>query len=163
MRRFIIYLIIISAFSSTAYSQTGEKEFKVPEIHYYLTSKISRYTVLKFNLDRDNNLFSKDSKPSTISVAEIHEIEAIIKKQVSIYNKSGRERITKPEKYFKQLIAIVDSKREKIVWVNCMCEVIGNSWKKSIPIVNDGGSCYFRVKINLTKKIAYNFNTNGVA
>ena len=82
---------------------------------------------------------------------------------MSIYNRRGINIIVQPEKYFKQFIVVINVKGEKIVWVNCMCEVFGDYWKKRIPIVNDGGSCYFRLKINLTKKVVYDFYTNGLA
>jgi len=147
---------------SGASAQNKKEEVQPPTIRYYLKNDIWPYAVLKFDANDDKGLFRGVCKPSTVSVAEINDIEVFIKQQVVIYNKKGRGFIAKPEKYFKQFIAIIDANGEKVVWVNCMCRVIDDRWKKTIYTVFDGGSCYFQLKINLAKRVAYDFYTNGL-
>lgn len=53
---------------------------------------------------------------------------------------------------------------DKLVLINCFCDDIKHfpRWKKEIITVYDGGSCYFTVLINLTKKEYSNLYINGV-
>jgi hypothetical protein len=88
----------------------------------------------------------------------------LISKKVEAYNSTTNgEKIVQPDKYYKQFIAVTNSKGEKEVWVNCRCSVMKEYWKSSIGDVKDGGSCFFNLKINLTKKLIYDFWVNGVA
>jgi hypothetical protein len=139
----------------------------IPIMDYYLNAKdTARYAFLKFNSNRDSSLFDKDSSPANLSGDEVTAIEKLINKQVIIYNRSRHgkyDSVKHPAKYYKQFITVVNSKKEKIVWVNCLCEVIRDRWKKYIPMVNDGGSYYFNLKINLTQNIVYYFRVNGLA
>jgi len=155
-------------------------------IHLSKLLDTSRYAILEF--DKANNYyFDKDAKPTTLSNEDIVKIEDLIEKRVSEYNRIEKDSaisITKrlrkkkhdpnftwkgdfiktPSKYYKQLMPIINSKGEKEVWVNCFCNTGENSdWKKSIVLMEDGGSCYFKLKINLTKGIVYNFMVNGIA
>ena len=53
--------------------------------------------------------------------------------------------------YRRQYVPFINSKGEKKVYVNCFCTSVGYfiSWKKMMRIVDDGGSCFFNVIINL--------------
>jgi len=146
----------------------------------------SIYTILK--LDKANNYyFDKNVTPTTLSGDDILKIEYLVNKRVSEYNRIEKDsaisitkRITKkkhdpnftwtgdvirnPAKYYKQLIPIINSKGEKEVWVNCFCTTAEKYyWKKDIVLVDDGGSCFFNLKINLTKGTVYDFMVNGMA
>ena len=147
----------------------------------------SRYSILKFDKDIDKYAFDKKVKPCELNGIEIQQIENLIGKKVSEYNKIEKDSsiaITKrlkrkmrntnfiwkgdyietPVNYYKQLIPVINSKGEKEVWVNCFCDKEEKAyWKKSIVLVTDGGSCYFNLKINLTKNLAYDLMVNGVA
>ncbi len=71
--------------------------------------------------------------------------------------------ISNPGKYYKQFIAVINSKGEKEVWVNCFCKTDDFDWKIHVVFVLDGGSCFFNVKINLTNGLITVFSINGVA
>ena len=60
-----------------------------------------------------------------------------------------------------QYLPIVNSKNEKIVWINAFCGE-QKDWVKEIISVDDGGNCYWQVFINLTNKTGYQFTVNGV-
>jgi hypothetical protein len=63
--------------------------------------------------------------------------------------------------YRKQLIAVTNQTGEKEVWVNCFCHSVNADWKSNLVDVQDGGTCYFNFKINLTNKIYFNFRVNS--
>jgi hypothetical protein len=180
------YFIIIGFFCLIACKHPDKKtQINTPKPSLSLDT--SRYAILKFDKDSDQYVFGKNAKPATLFDADIVKIEDLISKRVSEYNRIEKDSaisITKrlrkkshdpnfvwngdfvknPSEYYKQLIPINNSKGEKEVWVNCFCDTSEKSyWKKSIVMVNDGGSCFFQLKINLTKNIVYNFFVNGVA
>lgn len=80
------------------------------------------------------------------------------------FDKGGKLRSIDLQKYNyrTQLIAVRNKNGEKEVWVNSFCEIWGGErWKTQIMSVDDGGSCYFNFKINLTTKKYYNLEVNG--
>ena len=119
----------------------------------------SKYAILKPD-SIPRYIFDKSCKPADLSNEDIKKIDVLINNVVE--KKSGNFHI-KPSKYYKQLIAIINSKGEKEVWVNCICSLQNHAnWRKSIVFVLDGGPCYFNLKINLTKNTLYDFGVNGV-
>ena len=65
--------------------------------------------------------------------------------------------------YKKQLVAVINSKGEKEVWVNCFCDSPIYDWHTKIYWVDDGASCYFNFKINLNTKKHFEFVVNSAA
>ena len=59
------------------------------------------------------------------------------------------------EKYKKQYIAVINSKGEKEVWINCFCDTWRKEWRKDFMTLIDCGRSYFNLKINLTTKEFY--------
>ncbi|MDR3694352.1 hypothetical protein [Mucilaginibacter sp.] len=162
--------ILLMSFFIAISVHTQPNQHKIvipPPDDYYLNStEKSRYAFFKFDAKRDEYIFDKKSKPATLSKTELLHIEKMIAKGVRDYNKSGNRKyniIKKPEKYFKQFIAIINAKGEKEVWVNCYCAVMHDSWKTHIQHASDGGSCYLTIKINLTKNKATKLNAHGLA
>jgi hypothetical protein len=146
----------------------------------------SKYVVFKFDISRDDHLFKSVDKPGNLSASEIAKIETIISRKANEYNKRekafqdsinkkfyGKEPVNsvkfdnlihQPEKYYKQFLAIINSKGEKEVWVSCFCDKQDNAyWKTEWVGVKDGGSCYFKIKINLTNNTVSGFYVNGIA
>jgi len=163
--------ILISLLCLAVYKAPNHKTISNPIANFNRHSlDTSRYTILKYSKERDKyHGFDKDSKSTILTTAEIVKIEGLIKKKVIEYNGIKKKGIypliiNHPEKYYKQLIVVVNSKGEKEVWVNCFCTIENTSyWKTGIVEVLDGGSCYFQLKINLTTNIVYDFGVNGVA
>lgn len=94
----------------------------------------------------------------------------IIKLMETIQNKMNeeRKRFNKPptqDEYFKQCVAVVNSKNEKIVWVNCIAKKVAklSDWENEIRPVMDGGDAYFTLKINLTTGTVFDFYVHGLA
>ena len=67
------------------------------------------------------------------------------------------------EHYKRQYMPSVNEKGEKIVFVNCFCGNWDENSRKNFKLVDDGGNCYFNLKINLTTKKYFNFMVNGEA
>ncbi len=147
MKRLLAYLLLIS-FAS------------------YAQKKQSRnYAIIPYGTNTPY-LFPDDSKNATLSQSDISEIEKLLKKSITDYNKHQKEEAQKkgiakgsPEEndllidlkhYKRQFVAIINDKKEKEVWVNCLCETDSEEWRTK-PITNDGGGkCYFYLKLNLT-------------
>ena len=137
-------------------------EFIPPFVDYYLKSKDTvRYAFFKYDAKPDKYI----SQPADLSKRELAEIEKLINKRIVRYNKdnAGRDTIKEPSKYYKQFSTIINPKGEKEVTVHCSCEVFRGEWKKYLGRVDDGGSCFFFLKINLTKAKILKFMVNGLA
>lgn len=134
----------------------------------------SRYAILKFHKGRDSFLFDSTYTAAAITDDDIKKMEKIIKVTVAEYNerllkntgskatKAGL--IYKPDKYYKQVICVVNAQGEKTVWVNCFCTPHEKRyWHKGIVMVLDGGPCFFNIKINLVTNTVMDLQVNGVA
>jgi hypothetical protein len=120
-----------------------------------------QYAVFPFDAKEKHPLF-KDSKPSSLSVKEVLEIEDIIGDKVSEiilnHNKGNKE----PDTYVRQYVAVINSLGEKEVWVNIFCNAFSDSlWKEGILDIADAGDCAFQLKVNMKKKIIYDFMINS--
>jgi hypothetical protein len=102
------------------------------------------------------------------------QIEKLI---INAYNKEAKSvkpsRIYEFKRYKRQYVSYLNNKGQGIVWVNAFCEIpdimVEDSpgefrvqemdWKNQIVQVNDGGSCYWKIIINMkTKKGNLHFN-----
>ncbi|CAN5170800.1 hypothetical protein BH09BAC6_BH09BAC6_28530 [soil metagenome] len=161
----IFYIFFLSAFDGHDHNVNSTW----PIISYRsVTADTSRYAIIKLDSIADF-IFDKSYKPATLSDADIVLIEKLVAKKVSEVNdevrgtghfKSGY--IRNPEKFYKQFIAVINSKGEKEVWVNCCCTLYNRKdWKTKIFLVMDGGSCFFNLKINLSTNTVYDLMING--
>ena len=80
-------------------------------------------------------------------------------------------------KYYKQYIPYINTSGERIIEINAFCEILKippipksknqewteMNWKKRYVMVDDGGSCYWKIQINIDKKEYYDFMVNGNA
>jgi len=122
-----------------------------------------------------------DSKPTDLTYNNLLTIEKILNKCINDYNPDQERQFKEmndkhPEykldkknfiidltRYKRQYIAVLNSKGEKEVWVNCFCEAGNQNWKENLIFVEDGGNCYFNLKINLTTGQYYELIVNGDA
>ena len=154
---FLIAALFLSLFRLTGGKASVYNPYKLKPTDTF------KYAILTLNKIPDF-IFDEDCKPTTLSEGEVNKIEKLINSAVNKNNKGSNKyyQIKNPENYYKQLVAIINSKGEKEVWVNCFCSVENISyWRKSLVGVVDGGFCYFNLKINLTKSKAYDFMVNN--
>lgn len=131
--------------------------------------------------DTTRDKIFKNSKPTDLASDDLIKIETILNKCINDYNPKQENRFNKvnekhPEykldkkhftldlkDYKRQYVAVINSKGEKEVWVNCFCKTYKPNWKEETVVVKDGGNCYFNVKINLTTGQYYELIVNGNA
>ncbi len=132
----------------------------------------------------------KDAKPTELSMEELEAIEIALTKCISVFNAQQDGRIYGVDEhnrqvpidkkgylidlptYKRQYFPVINSQREKEVWINCLCSDILElykrhellkswDWKKTYQRFNDGGNCFFHLKVNLATGKYYDFMTNG--
>ena len=104
----------------------------------------------------------QNSQPTELNEQEISNLNRILEDALSQYNLSKTKKFDL-NKYKRQYVPVINNLGEKEVWVNCLCTQNNENWKKEIIVVKDGGSCYFNLKINLTKSKYYDLIINGGA
>jgi hypothetical protein len=164
--RIICCFLFVNFLPAPGFPQPHQTKVFPPMMLYYLNTKEkSRIAVFRFDKNRDVGIrFDENSKPTSLTNAELKAIQRIINDRVAVYNKHYIEYpIKQPEKYFKQVIPVVSSNGEKEVWISCHCTVMRDTWRNFIGIVDDGGTCEFSIKINLTKGRVIKFWVNGLA
>ena len=103
--------------------------------------------------------FPKDMIPYDLNNDDLKKIENILASCVKNANLSFELR-----DYFKQCIAVKNKKGEREVWINFLCHPGDiEEFKYFVIHTNDGGDCYFNVKLNLDKEECYDFWVNGHA
>jgi len=162
------YIILVSSILITVYKFPNHK-LEVKFENHILNIDTSKYAI--FKLEDDPSTFDKNCKPASLSNEEMNQIENIIDKEIAKINKEFKKSqhtkfnyVGNPKKYYKQIIAAINAKGEKVVWVNCLCTVSNEpDWKTRLIGMLDGGSCYFNCKINLKTNKLYDLMVNGVA
>ena len=141
--------------------------------------KESDYVVITYTTQMDW-IFPIGSKATTLSRVEINEAEQLLRQCIDKYNAEHRKLYQEAKKadpdvrerdYVidiavgkRQYVGALDPAGEKVVWINYRCSAVDEDvldWRKSIVLADDGGNCFFQVKINLTKKQYSGFNVNG--
>ncbi|MEI6143837.1 MAG: hypothetical protein WCP85_31450 [Mariniphaga sp.] len=171
--RYLLFLLLLTCCGPSGSNNSQSSDYKNS---FYNTSFIA---LIPFN--ERGNLFDKDCKSVNLTQEDFKNIDSLLNKFISDYNlikekefenvNSQRPELKISKSYFiidlkrykRQYIAVVNPKGEKEVWINCGCGFSEESWKHSRISVEDGGNCYFNLKINLFKKIVYDFMVNGVA
>ena len=122
------------------------------------------------------DLFSQDFKSTNLTLEEIKITETILSTFVSAFNDSAEKeyRVFKKKnprtkirryafvidfkkKYIEQFIPVINKFGEKEVWTYCFCNRLYSkedlkviNWENLIIVGSDGGSCFFRLKVNLS-------------
>jgi hypothetical protein len=163
--------IFLSALTIASCGQTvnTEQTNKMTNVAIVQPVDTSLIAIIPFNNSRDW-LFDKTFTPATLTESDIQKIETLLINCVTEYNKklSGDNKQfflidMNKEKYKRQYVAVTNKKGEKVVWINCLCQTHGDNWKTSLIMVDDGGSCFFNLKINLAKEKCYDLSVNGLA
>jgi hypothetical protein len=134
-------------------------------------------------LPYDTSLYwiCRDCKPAELTSQDFENIENLLIKCIDEYNPEQEKRFREikskyPEqnfeisqftidlkRYNRQYIAMTNINGEKVVWINCVCDTYNDDWRKVPIIVNDGGNCFFKLNINLTKRSYFELSVNGEA
>lgn len=127
----------------------------------------SDFTILQFNPEW--YWIFENSKPSgtELKLKELSEIGAILEKAIIEHNdgleKDSRWRL-ELEGYKRQYVATLNEKGEKEIWINFFCkDFVFEKWRTELLLVEDGGNCFFNIKINLTTKSYKDLRINSIA
>lgn len=145
-----------------------------------LTGDANKISILEFQTDWD--WIYKNPQPASLNNSEIDTIELILNRVVFENNIKQEELLKNHNKKYpnnkwtktrfeldlkdkkRQYIAVINEHGEKEVWVNLFCDSFeGEDWKTELIFVEDGGNCYFNVKINLEKNTYSELMINGYA
>jgi hypothetical protein len=144
-----------------------KRPVKQPEQQTMIMGDTTDYTVISFDSTMQW-VFDKPVVAAEISEQEIVEAERLLRSAVDEWNNSldgthAGLRIRPLQEYRRQFVAVTNAKGEKEVWVNCFCDKDNSNWQYDIVVVDDGGSCYFNVQLNLTTKTSFDLMVNGEA
>ncbi len=158
---FIIYLFIISC-SNT--DQKRQIEVPPPFVSNDTTDGKQFIAVLKPDAELTN---------TELNNADLQLIDKLLNEAVNGFNERQEKRRKNGEtsgsfidlkNYKRQYIAHKNKGGTREVWVNCFCRSHDDErWKNEIILVDDGGSCFFNLKIDLTNKLYFEFSVNGLA
>jgi hypothetical protein len=144
-------------------------------------SAIDTSIIAVFPFDSSNYWVFKDCKPTDLTNEDLLKIDTILTTCIEEYNNDQKRIFSKTNSkypdferdksnfiidltgYKRQYISVLNSRGEKEVFVNCFCRSGHHDWKKTLILVNDGGKCYFNLKINVTTGKYYDFMVNGEA
>ncbi len=64
--------------------------------------------------------------------------------------------------YYKQVYGLINKEGDKVLFVNCFCNVKRHDyWKRETISVKGGGSCYFSFKVRLNDSSFYDLHVNA--
>ncbi len=154
MKRLIPYFLAFAIIACQNNTSVNKKDYTAITNKEIDTNKI---VLLQFH-PGNFYLSDKSAKPTSVNRSECFLTQNILAQCINAMNDSTQNlkiyRIPYIDLnlYKQQYIPYINSNGDKIVWVNCLCDQNVSDWKKDIIIVRDGGSCYFHVEINLTRK-----------
>jgi hypothetical protein len=137
------------------------------------------YTIIQ--LDSTNNWINRKAKTANLSLEEIEEVELLMKKCITEYNREQEAQFEKMKRdlpklklkkedflisldnYYRQYVPMINEKGEKEIWINCFCADFDTEWKNQLILVDDGGNCFFNLMINLDGMSFYDLMVNGHA
>lgn len=123
-------------------------------------------------IDTTNHWLFKDVTPLQLTNEDLHSINALLNACIKVHNSnqdSANEysEFINLKEYRRQYVPFFDSKGDKKVYVNCFCshDFPGefNYWKKTLIEVDDGGSCFFHLTLNLSTNKFEQLFINGYA
>jgi len=125
--------------------------------------------IIPFNVKYFYGELDKTNTPSALTQDDLSEVEKIFKQSLSEHDSEifGNRNNPNPVKneliYKRQYVCYLNKAGEKIVYVDCFCSSMDVDWHKQMMVVDDGGKCFFNLKINLKTKKYFDFMVNGSA
>ncbi len=172
----LLFISFISSCGQTdKNSKNGNTTTTLHEISVDTISAVfadtSTIAIIDFN-QVNQWIFDSTYKAANLNKAEINKIEKLFLASIADHNlklsgsaKSYFSIDLKKRKYSRQYICALNKVGQKEVYINCFCELLGtdSNWKRSLVIVDDGGNCFFNLKLNLDANSYYDFFVNGLA
>lgn len=171
--KLIVFFFLISL-GYNAFSQDTARGKNVPE-------KKNGYIIFPYDASKPvfKAIFSEENVvKADLNKDEIEQVDVLLKKCIDNFNlnqefeynrmlevdssTSKSEFFINLATYQKQFVPVINQAKQKEVWVNAFCYMKGSDkWQKELIKEEDGGKCFFNVKINLASKNFYNFSVNS--
>jgi hypothetical protein len=138
-----LFLLIITGLPTQAYCQ----DVKLVRVDTAL------YAILPYDSTIEFAMIERFDRPrpAALSRAEVDRIESLVDSCYKDYNKHMRITLLLPiTAYRRQYAAVVNKQGNKEVWINFFCSSFNLDWKHRAIVVDDGGRCFFQLKIDLT-------------
>ncbi|WP_282161396.1 hypothetical protein [Ulvibacterium marinum] len=165
MKKFIFLTLIIFSSCKDLNKTDSKVEENIKRTDFGLA--YSDFTIIEFNPEW--HWIFQDEKPTAteLSLGELSKIEPILKNAIEKHNEGletdSRWRL-ELEDYKRQYVATLNEKGEKEIWLNFFCKDFEfDKWRTEIPLVADGGNCFFSIKINLATKSYKDLRINSIA
>lgn len=180
MKVILILPVVVTLFSC-GQKEKAKTENKGMVEAKFDTIRIDTSSIAIIEFDTTFHWLFKNAKPAELNSEDLYQIEKILTDFLIKYNHDLRVQfedkankypnksfnlsnfIIDLNKFKRQYIPVINDKGEKEVWINCFCGQWGANGRTEIFEVEDGGNCYFNLKINLTTAFIYDFIVNGDA
>lgn len=147
-------------------------------------SKIDKATLVRDTLsvlitDTIETRFITNNQPLwTPTSAQFDQIDSILIKAIKDTLEITKDdfEIKNINRFYRQYVCYLDNSGDLIVFINAFCQLLDTpidsigtviwkkyDWKNKLLVVNDGGTCFWSIRINLTSKKYFNFSVNGQA
>ncbi|MEH6657058.1 hypothetical protein [Leeuwenhoekiella marinoflava] len=168
----ILLMIALSCYSQKNSEQT-QKNTQANQIEF-LSDKEVILRNSEWNLWLKEKYGYKIWKPNSNDIEKMKSIikDAVKNNEFSFLKNPINQSINE---YYRQYIPYINEKGERIIEVNAFCEILElppkpdslsqgwtkQDWKNEMVIVDDGGTCYWQMKVNLTTNGYYDLSANG--
>ena len=167
MTKLIVSLFLLSsiAFACGQHHVSKKADSDRNEPLSYDTGRIAILSI-----DTTNTWVFKDATAIHLTNQDLQTTERLLKDCINVHN-LGQDTTNEfseyidLKKYKLQYIPFLDSNGDKKVYINGFCGLDWEFgyWKQTLVQVMDGGSCFFHLSVNLTKKKYEQLFTNGYA
>jgi hypothetical protein len=177
--KILILVLLISISSCNRYKKETEITSSEQIISELAIDK-GEYVIIPFK--QEWYWIFKNSKQTDLTQSDLNEIEGILQIAVKENNDSQKLYLEKHNMEYpkhqwtetrfelklngfrRQYVPVINESGEKEIWVNFFCNNWqSEKWKTEIIDVDDGGNCFFNLKINLTTKKYSDLRINGYA
>lgn len=123
-----------------------------------------RYALFTSQTNNDLAFYSKYYRPVKLTKDQLDIVQSIIKEvsdSLHFLNTSTNVNtgIVDTLKHSFQIVSAINNRGRVYLWINAICDP-DKDWRHRLIFVDDGGSCYYRLKINLKTKQYFDIEIN---
>jgi hypothetical protein len=170
MNLFNFFIISVLIVQSCNKREDNVRNEKLAEYYKY---GMLRYAVIE-DIQQIDLQGLKTWHPNVFTVMNF---EQLIKQAIVVETKGYRGRAIDLDLYYRQYVCYINPNGDSIVYVNAFCSLHNNyitdskggfrevpfDWSHKLLKAMDGGSCFWGVTINISKKRWSDFHINGEA
>ena len=153
----LFFLLIIQTLTvSKLFSQT---------ITTNRTQSPIKYALFTSRSDVDFAFYRQNYKPIKLTKNQLNLVQSIIKKvsdslDFFVTSTNVNTGIVDTLKHSFQIVSAINKRGQVYVWVNAICNP-NKDWRSRLIFADDGGSCYYRFRINLMTKQYFDIEANS--